>query len=234
MKDRAISVRKSEAKSRRDRPAKAPLSRDVIVSTAIELLSREGLAGLSMRKVAAALDTGPASLYVYISNLEELQAFVLDHALRNVALHDSQDAPWRDRLLTLLNAYLGALLSRPGIGQLSIKATPAGDNFLRLSESIFGLLLEAGLTPINAARGLDMVLLYCSGVAAELDTRRDRTASPFKELTRAIDESIPESFPLIRKYRREIFKEEAPERLNWAFDVLIAGMKATKEDCSDL
>src|SRR5689334_6270924 len=43
--------------SRRTRPAKAPLSREVIVSTALDILRREGIAGLSLRKVAAALDT---------------------------------------------------------------------------------------------------------------------------------------------------------------------------------
>ena len=44
--------------STRDRPAKAPLSREVIVSTALHILDQDGLSGLSLRRVAAALDTG--------------------------------------------------------------------------------------------------------------------------------------------------------------------------------
>jgi AcrR family transcriptional regulator len=51
-----------EVVSRRARPAKAPLSRDGIVATGLELLSEHGLPGLSLRRIAAALDTGPASL----------------------------------------------------------------------------------------------------------------------------------------------------------------------------
>nr|WGD96985.1 hypothetical protein P5627_14030 [Bacillus safensis] len=36
---------------------------------------------MSMRKVAKALDTGPASLYVYVNNFQELSAYVLDYGL---------------------------------------------------------------------------------------------------------------------------------------------------------
>ena len=68
--------------SRRNRPAKAPLSRDLIVSTALEILERDGLSGLSLRRIATALDTGAASLYVYLANLNELHALIA-HGIAN-------------------------------------------------------------------------------------------------------------------------------------------------------
>src|ERR1035438_7714296 len=43
--------------SRRNRPAKPPLSRDGIVSTALHILDREGLPGLTLRRIAAARGT---------------------------------------------------------------------------------------------------------------------------------------------------------------------------------
>ena len=49
-----------------ERPARRrrdPISRDAIVIAAIQLLDREGLAALSMRKLADELGTGAASLY---------------------------------------------------------------------------------------------------------------------------------------------------------------------------
>ena len=50
----------------RQRGAKAPLSRDAVVRAALDCLHEGGPAGLTMRKVAARLETrGPASLYVY-------------------------------------------------------------------------------------------------------------------------------------------------------------------------
>ena len=55
------------------------------MTAALALLSRDGMAGLSLRKVAAALDTGAASLYVYVANLDELHALLLDRVLGEVA-----------------------------------------------------------------------------------------------------------------------------------------------------
>jgi len=54
-------------RSTRDRPAKAPLSEDAVVDAALAILESEGLEAVTMRRVAAALDTGAASLYIYVS-----------------------------------------------------------------------------------------------------------------------------------------------------------------------
>ena len=95
--------------SRRARPAKSPLSQEAIVATALDLLSREGMAGLSLRKVAAALDTGAASLYVYVANLDELHALVLDRVLGKVVTPPERDGDWRYRLKATLRSYSEAL-----------------------------------------------------------------------------------------------------------------------------
>src|SRR5580693_4828249 len=91
--------------SRRGGPSKEPLSRDRIVSEALGLLTREGLEGMSLRKVAAALDTGPASLYAYVDDLQSLQALVLDRALAAVDIRGAKRRGWRERLKSVLESY---------------------------------------------------------------------------------------------------------------------------------
>ena len=59
--------------SRRDRPAKPALSLQWIVAETISIMRTEGLERATMRRVAQALDTGPASLYVYVANLNDDQ-----------------------------------------------------------------------------------------------------------------------------------------------------------------
>jgi len=44
-------------------------------------MREEGLERVTMRRLAAALDTGPSSLYVYVRNTAELHAAVLDELL---------------------------------------------------------------------------------------------------------------------------------------------------------
>jgi len=102
-----------EVTSRRGGPAKAPLSRDAIVAEALHQLSREGLEGMSLRKIAAALETGPASLYAYVDDLSALRALVLDRALASVDVRGSMRHAWRERLVRLLGSYLRVLSQTP-------------------------------------------------------------------------------------------------------------------------
>ncbi len=81
-----------EVKSRRGGKVKEPLSRDRIVDEALVLLGRNGLDGMSLRAVAAALETGPASLYAYLDGLDSLRALVLDRALERVK-HARRSSP---------------------------------------------------------------------------------------------------------------------------------------------
>ena len=60
------------SRSTRDRPAKAPLSEAAIVDAALAVARTDGLAAVTMRRVAAELDTGAASLYVYVRNRDVL------------------------------------------------------------------------------------------------------------------------------------------------------------------
>ncbi|MBF6331061.1 TetR/AcrR family transcriptional regulator [Nocardia transvalensis] len=61
-----------------DRPVPAPLSREAIVRAAIRLADADGLAAVSLRKVAAALDVGPMRLYGYIATKDELLDLMVD------------------------------------------------------------------------------------------------------------------------------------------------------------
>jgi AcrR family transcriptional regulator len=47
-------------RSRRDRPAKPALSREAIVDAGLAIVREEGIDALTMRRLAQALDTGPA------------------------------------------------------------------------------------------------------------------------------------------------------------------------------
>jgi len=49
-------------------PPAAPLSRALVLRTALDIIDRDGVAGLSMRRLGGALDRDPMSLYRYAAN----------------------------------------------------------------------------------------------------------------------------------------------------------------------
>lgn len=211
--------------SRRTRPAKSPLSREVIVSTALTILERDGLSGLSLRRIATALDTGPASLYVYLKNLEELYVLILEQALAGVKLAKTPAAPWRTRLKSLLLAYFRALYKRRGLAQIALSTIAGGRNSLHFWEQILALLKEGGAEGKHAAWGMDILVLYVTAIAAEQNNWREHGDGPnrIKETVAGVS---PEQFPMLFALKESLFDGNSSSRLEWGLDVLIDGILA--------
>ncbi|WP_437834408.1 TetR/AcrR family transcriptional regulator [Sorangium sp. So ce1153] len=218
-----------EVTSRRGGPAKQPLSRDAIVTEALELLTREGLEGMSLRKVAAALDTGPASLYAYVENLQELRALVCDRALAGVDTASARaPAPgdgWQHRLIALLRSYLQVLAHSPGLAQLAMSTVAAGPNALRIIEALLSLLEEARVDRATAAWAVDLLLLYVTALAAEQSQRRDQP-DPLGPIARVIGAVSPQEHPHTHAARDDLLSG-GPERITWALQVLLKGILQT-------
>src|SRR5215470_993531 len=82
----------------RDRPHKGPkpgLSLERIVAAAVQVADAEGLAAVSMSRVAAELGTAPMSLYRYVAAKDELLALMFDAAYGPSPTGPGGDAGWR-------------------------------------------------------------------------------------------------------------------------------------------
>ncbi|MYV57097.1 TetR/AcrR family transcriptional regulator, partial [Streptomyces sp. SID3212] len=62
-----------------------------IQQQALAIVDRDGLAGLSMRSLAAALRTGPMTLYNYVKDREALEELVVDAVAAQVDLPEPTD-----------------------------------------------------------------------------------------------------------------------------------------------
>ncbi|MBO0511379.1 TetR/AcrR family transcriptional regulator, partial [Streptomyces beijiangensis] len=152
--------------SRRERPAKPALTRAGLVAAAVAVMETEGLHKVTMRRIAQELDTGPASLYVYVRNAAELHAAVLDELLGRVE-PPSEDGTWRERLEKVLTSYAHLLLDRPALARSALVARPSGPHYLDLIEILLALLAEGGVPDGQAAWGVDVLLQHATATAAE-------------------------------------------------------------------
>ena len=217
----------SSKPSRRERPAKPALTREGIIGAALDILKTEGLDKVTMRRVATALDTGPASLYVYVKNTEDLHAQLLDALLESPSDNAPQPGNWQDQLIALLSAYAHVLFAHAGIARITMFTRAGGPNYLRLAQRILGLLSEGGIADRDAAWALDLLLQFATATAAEKSewrnspTNADETAS----LTRAIRDAPSKTHPNIVHVRDEIFTG-GNSRFEWGLRVLIAGIVA--------
>jgi len=59
---------------------------DVVVAAGLAILQAEGLDAVTMRRVATELDTGAASLYVYVANRDAMLEAMLDAVIGEMQL----------------------------------------------------------------------------------------------------------------------------------------------------
>ena len=227
----------SAARSRRERPAKPALSRDGVIAAASAILRDEGLERVTMRRVAAALDTGPASLYVYVRDTEDLHAGVLDALLARLhaPAESERDAlagaggSWRDRLKALLTRYARLLAGHPAIARMAMSTQPSGPHYLALVDAVLALLAEGGVADGEAAWAVDLLLLYATAIAAEQGARRTAPApaDAVSALAVAVATADPGRHPHVARLGRELFSGPGEARLGWALDVLLEGVLRT-------
>ncbi|HWC82105.1 MAG TPA: TetR/AcrR family transcriptional regulator [Pseudonocardiaceae bacterium] len=216
--------------NRRERPAKPALTRSGIIATAVELMRAEGLERVTMRRLAQQLDTGPASLYVYVRNTAELHAAVLEELLGVVDLAPVRtEGDWTDRLVAVLLSYTAVLFEHPGLAQSAMVSRPVGPNYLRLLDGLLALLAEGGVPGDRASWAVDLLLQFGTATAAEQVTRH-RAVDAEEEhhtLTAAVRDISATRYPHIAARGLDLLSGPGEARTEWGFRVLIAGAQDT-------
>ncbi len=218
-------------RSTRDRPAKAPLSENAIIDAALAITQAEGLDAVTMRRVAAELDTGAASLYVYVRNRDELLRAMLDRVAGTVPLVTPQPERWREQVHDLMRAFREALEAHPGMAGVLVGEPPASENALAAVENLLGLLFAGGIASQDASWAVDILMLIVTATAAEADVRRAAgyaTDTSFDDAIAGIRDTFaglpPKRFPLIVGHASELVAGTSDERFRFAVDTFLDGV----------
>jgi AcrR family transcriptional regulator len=199
------------------------------------LLESDGLDGVSMRRVAQSLDTGPASLYVYVKSRDELIALIMDRIAGEITLPGGgAGADWREQLIDLLLASIKGLGRYPGIAVAMFATVPTGPNALALTDVILRLLAQGGLSRQARAWAVDLLALYIAAAGTEETIHAEQGHSDLVENevhteARDVFAGLPaERYPTITDLHRELTYGTAEQRTRWSIDVLLNGILATE------
>lgn len=164
-------------------PTAAALTRERVVDAAIALAERDGLAELSMRRLAAELGAGTMSLYNHVADKEDLFDGMVEHVLASVRVSSSDD--WREVVATWATDSRAALLDRVDLIPLVI-APQRLEHLGRISRAVAAALVGDGLEPATAATVVRVVGRYFAG-AVLLDAPRLRAGGTDR---RKLDETF--------------------------------------------
>jgi AcrR family transcriptional regulator len=225
---------------RHSRRRREPISRDAIVAAAVHLLDSEGLAALSMRRLAEELGTGAASLYWHVGSKDGLLDLVLDHVIGEQDVPDPDPPRWREQLKDVARAQRRASLRHPYIVRISIGRIPMGPNALRYSERVLAILRAGGLPPRLAVQGYLLLIATVNGFTVDETGVEDAGAAGSGDsalpgdpaslqeaanMARDYIASLPaELFPTMTGLADEFAFADADERFELLIDIFVDGL----------
>ena len=165
---------------------KATLSRELITNTALDVVARDGLAALSMRRLAQELDVWPMSVYRHFRDKEDLLDAVAAAGADDVRLPRAEGS-WREQLPALAEEARILLARQPS--ELRHR-TLLSASILSLTDAALRVLQEDGFSPAAAATGWAAVLAYVVG-AVTLDAAVGTERQTYGELLAVSEEEQP-------------------------------------------
>lgn len=133
------------------------LGLDRIVTAAVELADAEGLAALSMRRVADKLGVGAMSLYTYVPGKAELVDVMVD-AVSGETARDDVPGGWRARLAHVARENWALCLRHPWLLDVAGNRAVLGPNVAAKYDHELRAVDGIGLTDVEMDAVLTLVL----------------------------------------------------------------------------
>ncbi len=157
-----------------------PLTRDRVVDAALSLADREGIAALTMRRLAADLGVEAMTLYHHVGSKDALLDRLLERVVAGFVPPPMEGPEWQDDLRTALTGAHAALDRHPWACPFLMDPQRLGASRLDWMEAILGRLRSAGFSPMlthHAYHVLDSHLIgstlwaagYATAIAAQPD-----------------------------------------------------------------
>lgn len=121
-----------------------------IVASALAIADTEGLAAVTIRRLAQEHDVTPMALYRHFKDKDELLGAVADRLLADIEMPEPSQAPWDWQVREVLSAVVDALRPHPAAANLTLTRILLTEPGLELTERTLGLLIQGGFTPDQA------------------------------------------------------------------------------------
>ncbi|WP_433295895.1 TetR/AcrR family transcriptional regulator C-terminal domain-containing protein [Actinoplanes sp. CA-030573] len=201
------------------------LSRAGIIAAAVELADRDGLAGLSMRRLAQELEVDPMSIYYHVRDKDALLAGMADAVVAGIEVPET-GGPWAERLRALIMAARATMLRHPWAARvIEGRDTPTPAAMMHL-ERVLAILRAGGCSVGLAHHALHLLGSRILGFSQDLfDDNPDTSPSP--EAVAAWAETMPHIVELATAVTHEGALGGCDDDGEFAFalDLLLEGLE---------
>ncbi|WP_442854354.1 TetR/AcrR family transcriptional regulator [Arthrobacter sp. Soil782] len=204
------------------------LSKQRVVAEAMRLADREGVDGLSMRRLAGALGAGAMSLYHYVASKEELLDAMIDVVFGEIELAPV-DTDWQSAMRQRAVSTRQVLARHPwAIGLLESRTSPGPAN-LRHHEAVTACLRRAGFPVLMATHANWLLDSYVYGFALQEASLPFDTAEEFADMGEEVylPQLPPDEFPYLNESAAALVAAgyDPAEEFTFGLDLILAALE---------
>jgi len=208
-----------------------PLSRDVIVQAATEILDAKGEDALTLRALTVRLATGYGAIYHHVADRNDLLAAATDHVTANIATGLAADAEPQQALRAIALGLFDAIVAHPWAGA-QLTREPWRPALLDIYESIAAQLRALGVPDGALSDSAGVLVNYIFGVAVQnaanaralASSKMDRStflataAAQFAQLD-------PAKYPCVHRAGTQLREHDDREQFLAGIDLILAGIQ---------
>lgn len=203
---------------KRGRGQSAGLTGDMVLGAAMELVDRDGLAALTMRRLGSELGVEAMTIYHHVPNKDALLDGLVERLVVDASAPLSEEGTWQEALRGFAHAWLAALRAHPNVLPLVLTRPAVTTTNLDLMESVLHRLERAGF---GLGRGLDVIYAVTGFVVGQAALSPVEADAQVDELAAA----GLEGHPLLAEAARDSATQQV-DRFDYALDAMLAGFQS--------
>jgi TetR/AcrR family tetracycline transcriptional repressor len=153
--------------------SRSALDRSTVVKSALELLKKVGLDGLTTRRLAAELGVKSPALYWHFRNKQELLDVMADMFIREAEMGPPHpNETWKAWLARRVRTYRKTLLAYPDSARIVTLAQQLSPSTIRAFNEELQAMVALGFDPVQALRTITALTNYANGFILQEQSAR--------------------------------------------------------------
>lgn len=230
------TARQGARRPGRPRAGEKRLSRSTILATGLRIVDRDGIEGLTMRRLAAELDVNPMSIYHHLPGKAAVVSGLVAEVFSQMRIAAPADgASWQDRLKEAAHAYRRALRAHPNLALQIVSDTAAvADELTVVGEPFYAALEQAGLPPRSIVEAVDTMVDFIHGFMLGEAGSPSGTFDLGPDLLKRVRALPPGTAPTLTRVAETLGEHGLRYEFDKGFEagitILVRGMEAVARD----
>lgn len=205
------------------------LTRPRIIAAAADLIEREGVTAISMRRIAADLGCAVMSLYNHVPSKDALLDGVAEYVMSGIEDTSDPSAGWQDQVRAQARAFRQIARAHPRCTMVVVSRPNNSPAARRPLERALATLADAGFTGTDSVRIMRTFIAYVMGcllrevgVAPSLVPPVEAVANPLGPATASRGPGPdPAEFPLLTSLADDLLHRDHDADFEFGLDLLV-------------